>query len=156
MYSLQSSEYQLTKELIFFRNCAFEISKHPILLDEDGFNVLPRILLPLAGPEELDEDDLDGMYEELQLLEPDKKREADAALRLILVEVLLLLGTTRPGRELMRRRKVYPILREAHLAEKDEQIHETIERVVNLLARDEPDLEELEEFEEFEDIEPLT
>jgi len=136
------------------RNCAFEINKHPLLLDEQGFNLLPRILLPLAGPEELDEDDLEGMYEELQLLEPDKKREPDAALRLILVEVLLLFGTTREGRDLMRSRKAYPILREAHLAEKDDHIHETIERVVNLIARDEA--AEAEAVEEFPEIEPLT
>ena len=82
---------------------------------------------------------MDGLYDELQLLEPTKTREPDAFLRTQLLETLLLLATTRHGRQLMRRRKVYPIVRHMHLAETDEQCDETARRLVDMLMRDEQD-----------------
>ena len=50
--------------------------------------ILPYVLLPLAGPEELSEEDMEGMPDELQYLPDDKTREADAKLRLMLIETL--------------------------------------------------------------------
>ena len=43
------------------------------LLTDEKINILPYILLPLAGPEELDEDDMFNLPDELQLLPSDKK-----------------------------------------------------------------------------------
>jgi hypothetical protein len=77
------------------------------------------------------------MPDELQLLEDDKKREPDANIRLILIEVLLLLGSTRKGREILRAKKVYPIVQKLHLWESSEEVQEAIERLVQLLMRDE-------------------
>ncbi len=51
-------------------------------------DILPRLLLPLAGPEEFDDDDMGKLPDDLQYLEPDKKREADADLRKMLVEAI--------------------------------------------------------------------
>jgi len=52
------------------------------------------LLLPLAGPEEFDDDDMEKLPVDLQYLEPDKQREPDADIRRMLVEginqVLLL------------------------------------------------------------------
>lgn len=75
------------------------------------------MLLPLCGPEEFDIDILDELPVELQLLGPSKIREPDAAIRLILVETLVLLATTRACREAMRVRGVYEVIKMAHLAE---------------------------------------
>jgi hypothetical protein len=75
------------------------------------------MLLPLCGPEEFDIDVLDSLPIELQLLPPTKVREPDPAIRLILVETLVLLATTRACRDAMRVRGVYEVIKMAHLAE---------------------------------------
>lgn len=94
----------------------------PSTQNAPGMDVLPAILLPLAGPEEFDLDDQEKLPPALQFLPGDKKREPDAALRLVLVETLLLLCTTRRGRNIMRDRGVYEVIRAAHLVEKDERV----------------------------------
>lgn len=104
---------------------------------EDKVDLLPCLLLPLAGPEELSEEDMDGMPDELQLLPADKVREQDHYLRQQLVDTLLTLTTSRPARELMRQRKVYPIIREAHLNETDPGCEQTMQELVQMLMRDE-------------------
>jgi hypothetical protein len=85
---------------------------------------------------------MDGMPDELQLLEDGKKRESDAKIRLILIEILLLLASTRKGREILRAKKVYPIIQKLHLWESSEEVQEAIERLVQLLMRDEASEEE--------------
>lgn len=77
------------------------------------------------------------MPDELQLLEDDKKRESDPKLRTTLVEILLLLATTRPGREILRKKKVYPVVQKLHLQEQDEGVKDVIERLVILIQGDE-------------------
>ncbi|KAJ1652605.1 Protein hgh1 [Dispira simplex] len=119
------------------KNCAFETSKHHLLLNEDGMNILPYLLLPLCGSEEFSEEDMDGMPDDIQLLPSDKQREPSEHLRKILVEILVLLTSTREGREHLRCRKVYPVVRTLHLWEKDEDVHEAIERLVQMLMGDE-------------------
>lgn len=111
--------------------------RHYQLLSEDEVNILPYILLPLAGPEELSEEDMEGMPDELQLLPETKTREADSNLRKRLLDALLCLCTTRQCREKMRERKVYPILREAHLNETCEQCANCIQDIVQLLMGEE-------------------
>ena len=49
-------------------------------------DILPRLLLPLAGPEEFDEEDTAKLPVDLQYLEADKKREADPDVRKMLLE----------------------------------------------------------------------
>lgn len=132
------------------KNCCMSVDKHDIIYQESKMNAIPFILLPLAGPEELDEEDMDGMPLELQYLEDSKIREQDAYLRLQLLESLIALSTTREGREYLRSVKVYPIIREMHLAETDDQCAAAAENVVQLLMRDEENgtIEEVEETEE--------
>ena len=50
---------------------------------------MPRLLLPLAGPEEFDDDDVERLPDDLQYLPPDKEREAESTIRKMLVEALL-------------------------------------------------------------------
>ena len=55
------------------------------------------------------------------------------------LDTLALLTTTRPVRERLRRVRVYPLLRELHLAVEDGAVREAVERVVGVLMRDEGD-----------------
>ena len=125
------------------KNVCFEISSHPALLSLPsadtgaGIDILPYILLPLAGSESYPEDEMDKMLPDLQLLPPDKQRESDNEILTMHVESLTLLTTTREGRDRLRDVQVYPIIREVHSHVKDENLGEAIERLVNVLMRDE-------------------
>lgn len=57
------------------------------MLSED-LDLLPRLLLPLAGPEQFDEEDNDKLPLDLQYLPDDKERESDPNLRLALIQAL--------------------------------------------------------------------
>ncbi|KAF8211111.1 hypothetical protein K438DRAFT_105389 [Mycena galopus ATCC 62051] len=135
------------------KNCAFHAPGHRALLSPDsldvsvppstsvapGIDALPYLLLPLAGPEELDLEDQEKLPDALQFLPPTKAREPDAAIRLIHVETLLLLCHTRWGRDYLREHGVYEIVRVAHENETVDKISEHIERLVTLLKGDEPE-----------------
>ena len=102
-------------------------------------NLLPFILDPLMGPEEYDLDEMELFPSQLQFLESTKRREPDETLRLMLVESLLLISSFGvKGRDLLRKNGVYFIIRTMHLTEECENVREMIERVVDLLQRDEP------------------
>ncbi|THH15754.1 hypothetical protein EW146_g4786 [Bondarzewia mesenterica] len=149
-----SSEFPLSKLVVFtehkdtirrggvistLKNCSFyKQGQQAMLLSESdvvsippsiekapGIDALPYILLPLAGPEEFDLEEQELLPAVLQFLPPTKKREPDPALRLMLVETLLLLCTTRWGRDHLRSNGVYEV------------ISEHVERLVNILKRDE-------------------
>jgi Domain of unknown function (DUF383)/Domain of unknown function (DUF384) len=121
------------------KNICFEISFHNLLLapEPEGLNLLPYILLPLAGPEEFPLDETEHMLPELQLLSPDKRRESDTEILTTHLETLLLLTTTKEGRELMRTVQVYPLVRECHAKVGDEEVREACNRLVQVLMRDE-------------------
>lgn len=120
------------------KNVCFNTEAHGVLLDPNGVNLLPYILLPLMGPEEYSDEDMEGMPEECQLLPPDKERETDVEILKTLLETLLLLTSTREGRDMLRSRKVYPVLRECHLHVDDEGVREVCDRIVQVIMRDEP------------------
>lgn len=80
---------------------------------------------------------LDELPSELQLLPADKQRESDPQIRTILVETLVLLATGRANRDAMRRRGVYPVIKEAHAWETVQGVKEPMVRLVNLLMREE-------------------
>ncbi|KAJ7493163.1 hypothetical protein B0H11DRAFT_2156243 [Mycena galericulata] len=127
-----------------------------------GIDALPYLLLPLAGPEEFDLEDQEKLPDALQFLPPTKVREPDAAIRLIHIETLLLLCHTRWGRDYLRDHGVYEIVRATHENEtvdkvgdwkqsflfiyksdtlRKNKISEHIERLVNLLKGDEPEVD---------------
>lgn len=119
------------------KNVAFDVQSHPSFLADDEINILPYILLPITGSEEYDEDDTMEMLPDLQLLPPDKQRDSDPNIIQTHVETLTLLTSTREGRELMRKVKVYPIIRETHLRVENEGVQEACERLVHMLISDE-------------------
>lgn len=122
------------------KNVCFDVDSHPTLMATDGVNILPYIILPMMGPEEYDDEDTDGMLEDLQLLAPDKAREADFEILKTHLETTLLLTSTRPGRDMLRAIKVYPIIRETHLHVEDEGVREACDRVVQIIMSDEEDV----------------
>lgn len=94
------------------------------------------------GPEEYPDEDTEGMLDELQLLEPDKERESDVEIIKTHLETLLLLSTNQESREVLRKVKVYPIVRECHLQVEDEGVREACDRVVQIIMRKEEGEEE--------------
>ncbi|KAK9480127.1 hypothetical protein V1514DRAFT_326484 [Lipomyces japonicus] len=120
------------------KNSLFQLQEHMALFDPEDVNILPYILLPLAGPEELKAEETLELPDELQFLPPDKKRESDKDILGIHVESLILLGSTKAGRDYMRDRGVYPLVREVHLNVEDEDVREICERFVQLIMADEP------------------
>ncbi|KAF9284388.1 hypothetical protein BGZ88_010014 [Linnemannia elongata] len=136
------------------KNASFAVQHHPALMDESDINVLPYILLPLCGPEEFDIDDMEGMPEDIQLLPPTKTREADAHLRETLLEGLILLTSTREGRDYLREKKTYPVIQKMHAAETVDNVQEMAERIVNMLMRDEG--HEITEVKEDEDDDGIS
>lgn len=80
------------------------ISSPPALLSTDP-SLLLALLEPLIGPEDdYPPDEMEELPPALQFLGPEKRREADAGVRGMLVECLLALASRggREGREVMR------------------------------------------------------
>ncbi|KAL2836220.1 hypothetical protein BJY01DRAFT_222326 [Aspergillus pseudoustus] len=119
------------------KNVAFEIPFHPTLISENEANLLPYILLPIMGPEEYTEEEMVDMLPDLQLLPPDKQRESDCGIIATHIETLLLLTTTREGRDRLRAINVYPVIRECHIHVDDDDVREACDRLVQVLMRDE-------------------
>ena len=82
------------------------------------------------------------MLPELQMLPPEKKRDPDDSIVQTHLETLMLLSTTRHGRDLMRQIKVYPLIRETHSHSTHDGVKEACERLVSVLIRDEGEPEE--------------
>ena len=118
------------------KNCCLDVEVHDRLLQED-LELLTYLLLPLMGNEEYSDEDILGMPNALQFQPANKERESDIAVRHLLVECLMLLTVTCHGRELLRVRKVYPIMRELEKTESDSVIKELIYSMVDLLLRKE-------------------
>ncbi|KAM9860176.1 protein HGH1 homolog [Aulostomus maculatus] len=136
------------------RNCCFDHAHHEWLLS-DAVDILPFLLLPLAGPEELSEEENEGLPVDLQYLPEDKKREEDPDIRKMLLETLLLLTATKAGRQILKDKNVYPIMREFHRWEKDPHVSAACEKLVQVLIGDEPEqgMENLLEVEIPEEVE---
>lgn len=126
------------------KNSLFDVDRHAALVEEP-VNILPYILLPLAGPEEMDDDDMFSLPEELQLLPADKQRDPVDLIVCTHLESLLLLCTSKETRQLLRDKSVYPLVRELHKAHQSEDVAELCDRLVQLLMRDEGQPEEADD-----------
>lgn len=118
-----------------FKNLCFDSDNHFYLYDQ--LDIPTHMMILLSGPEKLDADDKVNMNPAVYCQGDKKKREYDRLVRLAAVESLLLLCTTHNGRKDLRRKKVYPIIRNAHLIEVDEEISDQIYKLVDFLIRDE-------------------
>lgn len=141
------------------RNLAFETDFHYLLYAE--LDTVQRLMLLLAGPEELNEYDVEGMPSVVvKSLGAGKVREMDSTVRAAIVDTFVLLCTTRNGRQFLRKIKVYPIVREAHLVEDKDDIGEQIHKLVGLLMRDEegeePDWNEVRKQSMVEEVDTVS
>ncbi|KIX02530.1 uncharacterized protein Z518_08471 [Rhinocladiella mackenziei CBS 650.93] len=138
------------------KNVAFEVDKHPLLWQDEtesvddtpGVNLLPYILLPLAGAEEFSEEESANMLPDLQLLPSDKARDSDNEILVTHLETLLLLSTTREGRDKLRNVQVYPLVRETHLHVEDENVKEACDRLVQVIMREEEEAPKVTEMDD--------
>ncbi|XP_010959475.2 protein HGH1 homolog [Camelus ferus] len=136
------------------RNCCFEHRHHEWLLGPE-VDILPFLLLPLAGPEDFSEEEMERLPVDLQYLPSDKQRESDADIRKMLIEAIMLLTATAPGRKQVRDQGAYLILRELHSWESEPDVRMACEKLIQVLIGDEPEhgMENLLEVQVPEDIE---
>ncbi|KAM5280689.1 protein HGH1 homolog [Ctenodactylus gundi] len=120
------------------RNCCFEHRHHEWLLGPQ-VDILPYLLLPLAGPEDFPEEEMERLPVDLQYLPPDKQREPDAVIRKMLIEAIMLLTATAPGRQQVRDQGAYLILRELHSQEQEPNVRVACEKLIQVLIGDEPE-----------------
>uniref|UniRef100_A0A8D0HKR6 Protein HGH1 C-terminal domain-containing protein n=1 Tax=Sphenodon punctatus TaxID=8508 RepID=A0A8D0HKR6_SPHPU len=76
---------------------------------------------------------------DLQYLPPEKLREPDPDIRKMLLEALLLLTATKVGRQTVRGKGTYPVLRELHTWETDPGARTACEKLIQVLIVDEPE-----------------
>lgn len=119
------------------RNCCFEHEYHEWLLG-DEVDILPFLLLPLAGPEEFPEDEMERLPVDLQYLPPDKQREEEPDIRKMLLEAIMLLTATKAGRHTVREKGTYLVLRELHRWEREPDVLAACEKLIQVLIGDEP------------------
>lgn len=96
------------------RNCCFEIHKKEDPLLSPSLRLIETIVAPLAGPEPQDIDDAEKMPKEWLQLGSSKRHESDPETRKLLVEALVLIAGNRTGREIMRKLRVYKIIKCLH------------------------------------------
>ncbi|XP_011863730.1 PREDICTED: protein HGH1 homolog [Vollenhovia emeryi] len=121
------------------KNCTFDTEHHEWLLSPE-VDLLSYLLLPLAGPEELDDEDNDKLPINLQYLPETKTREADPDIRFMLLEALNQLCATKVARQILREKNTYVILRELHKWEKDKSCLLACENVVDILIKTEEEI----------------
>lgn len=136
------------------KNLCFEIDHHKWLLSEE-VDILPSLLLPLAGSEQFEEEEMEKLPEDLQYLSDNKERDPDPDIRKMLLEALMKLCCTRHGRVHLREKQTYLILRELHKWETEDEVKVAVENVVDLLIADEAEAAGVDNLEEVK-AGPLT
>lgn len=125
------------------KNICFDTSLHEWLFSAE-VDILPFILLPLAGPEEFDDETNENLPIELQYLDSNKKRESDTDIRMMLLQCLSQLCATRQGRIYLRDKCAYEILRELHKFEDSPEGNarclKACEDVVDILIKTEDEI----------------
>jgi len=123
------------------RNCCFDTEHHDWLMGSE-VDIVPRLLLPLAGPtgEDIPDEEIEKLPVDLQYLDEDKVIEPDVDIRTMLLEGLTQLCATKTGREVMRDQNVYVVLREFHKVEKDRPCLLAAENIVDILIKTEEEI----------------
>jgi len=138
------------------KNCFMEESQQGYLLSAH-LGLLPYVLRPIVGPEPFlhGESEYEGIDPAVRSqMTPDKRREADPQIRVLVYEILLLCARNKPSRVLLRGKAIYPILRHAHDSEKElaksgdgdaEDMDELLETLVPYFILDEDDAQHPEQ-----------
>lgn len=122
------------------KNCLFDVEDHETLFqcDDEEDRLLANLIGLLASPSSIfDDEDIEEMILDVQLEYRHTAAEDDPSIRALVLESFLLLGTSRLGRDKLREKKIYAVLREWHKQEPEEVLQELLEKVVDLLIRDE-------------------
>lgn len=123
---------------VIVKNCLLEVDRHQTILEDHDDTLLAALLGRLVHPAcEFSEEELDKMLLEISLEHRNTPAESDIAIREMIVESLIALGTTYEGRVILREKEVYPIIRECHKHETEESIRGNMEIVVEYIIRDE-------------------
>merc|ERR1712126_368848 len=123
------------------RNCCFDTDHHDWLIS-DKVDIVPRLVLPLAGPagDSITDEEMDSLPVDLQYLDEDKRIEKDLDVKIMLLESLTQLCATKWGREQLREKNIYVILRELHKVEKDRGCLLAVENLVDILIKKEDEI----------------
>jgi hypothetical protein len=123
---------------VIVKNCLLEVDRHQVLLEDHDDTLLAALLGRLVHPEcVFSDEELDKMLLEISLEHRNTPAEVDPAIREMIVESLIALGTTYEGRVILREKEVYPIIRECHRLETEDNIRGGMEIVVEYIIRDE-------------------
>ncbi len=123
---------------VVVKNCLLEITCHEAVLAEFDDVLLAGLLGRLVSPQcDFSPEEREKMLLEVALEYSESPAEPDAAIREMIVEALVGLGTTLRGRQLMREKETYAVIREAHRLEQEQSIKDAMEVVVEYLIRDE-------------------
>lgn len=118
------------------KNLALDAALHSTLTEH-----LPQLVYPLAGGEELKEEETDKLPLDLQYLPEDKVREPDLQTRISISDTLYQMGGTYAVRETYRDSGYYPLLRNYFYWEDGEEAKEHIELVIYLIIDDDGKLD---------------
>lgn len=123
---------------VITKNCLLEVDRHQTILEDHDDTLLAALLGRLVHPAcEFSEEELDKMLLEISLEHRNTPAESDPAIREMLVESMVALGTTFEGRAILREKEAYSIMRECHKHETEESIRANMEIVVEYVIRDE-------------------
>lgn len=123
---------------VVVKNCLLEVDRHQTILEDHDDTLLAALLGRLVHPEcTFSEEELDKMLLEISLEHRNTPAESDPAIREMIVESLIALGTTYEGRVILREKEVYPIIRECHKHETDDKLRGGMEIIVEYIIRDE-------------------
>ncbi|CAD5121627.1 DgyrCDS10121 [Dimorphilus gyrociliatus] len=134
-------------------NLCWQKELHEWLLTDNSVGILTRLLEPLAGPEEFDDDEMEKLPIELQYLPGDKKREPVAEIRKLLIQTIHRLTVTKFGRDFIKDNGAYYILRELHKVEEHPGVMNVLESCIYCLIQDIEDKDDLDKVEIPSDIE---
>ncbi|XP_014674707.1 PREDICTED: protein HGH1 homolog [Priapulus caudatus] len=97
---------------------------------------------------------MDSLPVELQYLPEDKQREPDDDVRKMILEALTQLCATKPGREYMKSKNTYVVLRALDGWEKSPSVRHVLENLIQIFIGDdpEPDMENLHKVEIPDDV----
>ncbi|KAH9418152.1 Protein hgh1 [Dermatophagoides pteronyssinus] len=122
------------------RNCCLDYHCHERLISKEDPDLLVRLVMPLAGGEELSDDEMESLPLDLQYLPDDKKREPNPDIRRLLIETIHQFCSTKYGREIIRFTNIYYHLREYHRWEKQEDNIESLMRLIDVIIKKEEEI----------------
>jgi len=116
------------------RNLVYETDKHDILLDPAGtVDLIPKLFKLLMDGSVLPPEDVIGMPLDVRNMPYTHTREDDPELRKMVVDTLFYLALVPESRATLIDSKVYIIVRNAHLEEKDDDVSRAMFRLIDVV-----------------------